>query len=85
MLKSVPVALVACRSAPKTPLVVVMCFISFVAFLMPVLRLVILCMVSGLFGFVRLSCGHVRKPSMGGGGLPHQMLCPVGLLRPPLL
>jgi hypothetical protein len=62
MMKSVPEALATCRSAPKTPLVVVLCVVSFIVFLMPVLRLVILGMVYGLFGVVRLICGHMRRP-----------------------
>jgi len=67
MLKSGPVALAACRSA-KTPLVVVLCVVSFVGFLIPVLRLVIIRNVSG---FLVLICGHMRRPPMEG--LPRQM------------
>ncbi len=74
MLKSVPAVLAACRSALKTPLVVVLCVVSFIAFFMPVLRLVILNMVSGLYGIVHLICGHVRrKKKWRWGGLPYQM------------
>ncbi len=40
--------------------------VSLIDFLMPVLRLVIFWMVSGLSGDVCLILGHVRRPPMGG-------------------
>ena len=67
-MKSVPVALAACSSVQKTPLIAVLCDVSYIAFLMSVLRLVISRLVSGLFGVVCLICGHVRRPPIGGGG-----------------
>ena len=65
-----PVSLAAFKSGPKTPLVMVG-VVSLIAFLMPVFRLVILRMVSGLSGVVCLICGHVRRTPMGG--LPRKM------------
>ena len=65
MLKSVPVSLATCSSVPNTPLAVVLCVVSFIAFLMPVLRLVILRMLFCLFGVLRLIFCHVRRPPMG--------------------
>jgi hypothetical protein len=73
MLKSVPVSLAAFRSALKTPLVVMLCDVSLVSFLMPIFRLIILRMVSGLSGVVRLIYSHVRRPPMGGSASSNVM------------
>ncbi len=73
MLKSVPVSCAALRSTPKTHVGVLLCAVSFIGFFMLVLRLVNLCMVSGLFGIVRRICGHVRRPPMGGSASVNMM------------
>ncbi len=83
MLKSAPVDLAAWKSGSKTSLVVLMCCVSLIAFFIPVLRLVILSMVSGLFGCVRLISGHVRRPPMGGSASSNVMSG--GPLHPPPL
>jgi hypothetical protein len=64
MLKSVPVSIAFFCSAPKIPLVVVY-FFSLIVVLMPVFILVSFMMVSGLFGLVRLTCGHVLRSPTG--------------------
>jgi hypothetical protein len=45
----------------------------FDCFFMPVLRFVICWMVSGWSGDVRLICGHVRRPPMGGSASSNAM------------
>jgi len=64
MLKFVPLSLAACRSLPKTPLVAI--FFPLISFLMPVFRLVVLWMMSGLLGEFCLICGQMRRPPIGG-------------------
>ncbi len=66
MLKFAPVSLAAWRIVPKTPLVLVMWVVALINFLLPILRLEIIWMVSGLFGVVRIIYGHVRRPPIGG-------------------
>ncbi len=66
-------ALAGWRSAPKTPLVVVLCVVSFISFLMHVVRLVSLWTLSGLIGAVRLIFSYARRPPMGGSASSNVM------------
>jgi len=52
MLKCVPMSLAFCRSLPNTALVAIFWVCALISFLMPVFRLMILWMMSGLFGEV---------------------------------
>jgi len=65
MLKSVLVSLVFWSSLPKMPFIL-LSLLALISLLMSFFRLVILWMVSDLFGAVVLICGHVRRPPMGG-------------------
>ena len=60
MLKSVPVSRASWYSLPKMPLVL-LSLVVVIVLLMSVFLLVILWMMSDLFGAVFLICGHVRR------------------------
>ena len=63
MQKLVPVSLTSCIGLANMH-VVLLSLVALIAFLMSFLRLVILWMVSDLFGAVFLICGHVRRLPM---------------------
>jgi hypothetical protein len=73
MIKSVPLALAVWRSVPKTFFFVVFWFVTLIAFFMPVLKLVILWILSGLFGVVRLIYGHAQRPPIEGSASSNMM------------
>jgi hypothetical protein len=66
MLKSVPGSLAAWRSLSKMALVVMFLVVALISFLMPVFRLVIFFMESGVIVDTFRILGQVRRPPIGG-------------------